>query len=181
MTDRYSYSSAPVRKVKTIQFGTLDPDFVVSPGRPLNSEGGAGQPAQALRWAVGRLALAGLFWRSAVAQRGGVSERPRPASAAGRGRGRGWLRAYRRRPWACRSNCPPQRRYSVAKIETSQTYEKGRPKLGGLSDPRMGTMDRAVKCMTDGARCGCLAGLPPPRRLPGPRLPAGPDLLGLAL
>jgi hypothetical protein len=44
----------------------------------------------------------------------------------------------------------PQRRYSVAKIETSQTYEKGRPKLGGLSDPRMGTMDRALKCTTDG-------------------------------
>lgn len=45
---------------------------------------------------------------------------------------------------------PHQRRYSVAKIETSQTYEKGRPKLGGLSDPRMGTMDRALKCTTDG-------------------------------
>ena len=45
---------------------------------------------------------------------------------------------------------PAQRRYSVAKIETSQTYEKGRPKLGGLSDPRMGTMDRALKCTTDG-------------------------------
>lgn len=43
-----------------------------------------------------------------------------------------------------------QRRYSVAKIETSQTYEKGRPKLGGLSDPRLGTMDRAIKCTTDG-------------------------------
>ncbi|PSC72236.1 DNA-directed RNA polymerase II subunit 1 [Micractinium conductrix] len=42
------------------------------------------------------------------------------------------------------------RRYSVAKIETSQTYEKGRPKLGGLSDPRLGTMDRALKCTTDG-------------------------------
>jgi hypothetical protein len=43
-----------------------------------------------------------------------------------------------------------QRRYSVAKIETSQTYEKGRPKLGGLSDPRLGTMDRSLKCTTDG-------------------------------
>ncbi|GAB4819036.1 hypothetical protein N2152v2_006082 [Parachlorella kessleri] len=71
MSDRFSYSSAPARKVKRLQFGILDPDFV--------------------------------------------------------------------------------RRYSVAKIETSQTYEKGRPKLGGLSDPRMGTMDRAVKCTTDGA------------------------------
>jgi DNA-directed RNA polymerase II subunit RPB1 len=47
-----------------------------------------------------------------------------------------------------------QRRYSVAKIETSQTYDKGRPKMGGLSDPRLGTMDRTVKCTTDG--CGVL-------------------------
>ena len=44
-----------------------------------------------------------------------------------------------------------QRRYSVAKIDVSQTYEGGRPKLNGLSDPRLGTMDRAVKCTTDGA------------------------------
>lgn len=43
-----------------------------------------------------------------------------------------------------------QRRYSVAKIDTSQTYDKGRPKLGGLSDPRLGTMDRATRCETDG-------------------------------
>lgn len=42
----------------------------------------------------------------------------------------------------------------MAKIETSQNYDKGRPKLGGLSDPRMGTMDRAMKCTTDG--CGVL-------------------------
>jgi DNA-directed RNA polymerase II subunit RPB1 len=39
----------------------------------------------------------------------------------------------------------------VAKIDTSQTYDKGRPKMGGLSDPRLGTMDRAVKCTTDGS------------------------------
>ena len=44
-----------------------------------------------------------------------------------------------------------QRRYSVAKIETSTSYEKGRPKPNGLSDPRLGTMDRALKCTTDGA------------------------------
>lgn len=44
-----------------------------------------------------------------------------------------------------------QRKYSVAKIDTSTTYEKGRPKSGGLSDLRMGTMDRAFKCATDGA------------------------------
>ncbi|KAF5837019.1 DNA-dependent RNA polymerase II largest subunit [Dunaliella salina] len=43
------------------------------------------------------------------------------------------------------------RRYSVAKIETSDTYEKGLPKMGGLSDLRMGTMDKGgVVCTTDG-------------------------------
>jgi hypothetical protein len=39
---------------------------------------------------------------------------------------------------------------SVCEIETAETWEKGRPKRGGLSDPRMGTMDRAMKCETDG-------------------------------
>ena len=44
-----------------------------------------------------------------------------------------------------------QRRYSVVGIETSETYEKGRPKPKGLSDPRLGTLDRSMKCLTDGA------------------------------
>ncbi|KDD74090.1 hypothetical protein H632_c1580p1, partial [Helicosporidium sp. ATCC 50920] len=43
------------------------------------------------------------------------------------------------------------RSYSVAEITTSQTYDRGAPKPGGLNDPRMGTMDRAVRCPTDGA------------------------------
>lgn len=37
---------------------------------------------------------------------------------------------------------------SVAKIEFPETYENGIPKMGGLMDPRMGTNDRAVKCIT---------------------------------
>ncbi|KAK9843436.1 hypothetical protein WJX81_002541 [Elliptochloris bilobata] len=69
--DRFSYSSAPIKRPKAVQFGILDPDFL--------------------------------------------------------------------------------RKYSVAKIDTSTTYEKGRPKSGGLSDLRLGTMDRAFKCATDGA------------------------------
>ena len=44
-----------------------------------------------------------------------------------------------------------QRRYSVVKVEVSQTYEKGKPKAGGLSDLKMGTLDRTLKCETDGA------------------------------
>lgn len=40
----------------------------------------------------------------------------------------------------------------MAKIETSDTYEKGLPKQGGLSDLRMGTMDKGgAVCVTDGA------------------------------
>ncbi|KAL0051000.1 hypothetical protein WJX82_000334 [Trebouxia sp. C0006] len=69
--DRFTHSSAPVKKVKAVQFGILDPDFI--------------------------------------------------------------------------------RRYSVVKVEVSQTYEKGKPKPGGLSDLKMGTLDRNLKCETDGA------------------------------
>ena len=28
--DRFTHSSAPVKKVKAVQFGILDPDFIVS-------------------------------------------------------------------------------------------------------------------------------------------------------
>lgn len=44
-----------------------------------------------------------------------------------------------------------QRKYSVLKVESADTYVAGKPKPGGLSDLRLGTMDRGVKCMTDGA------------------------------
>eukprot|EP00743_Colponemidia_sp_Colp-15_P005255 GILK01005654.1.p1 GENE.GILK01005654.1~~GILK01005654.1.p1 ORF type:complete len:1742 (+),score=310.58 GILK01005654.1:266-5491(+) len=37
---------------------------------------------------------------------------------------------------------------SVAKIETAETYIKGKPKIGGLNDPRLGTMDKMMKCAT---------------------------------
>ncbi|KAL6754081.1 hypothetical protein V8C86DRAFT_2713077 [Haematococcus lacustris] len=45
------------------------------------------------------------------------------------------------------------RKYSVAKIESSDTYEKGLPKPGGLADLRLGIMDRTPGsvCTTDGA------------------------------
>lgn len=43
-----------------------------------------------------------------------------------------------------------QRRYSVVKIDSPVSYEAGKAKPGGLSDPRLGTMDRAQKCSTDG-------------------------------
>ncbi|KAK9866738.1 hypothetical protein WJX84_006023 [Apatococcus fuscideae] len=69
--DRFSHSTAPIRKVKGLQFGILNPDFV--------------------------------------------------------------------------------RRYSVVAVENSQTYEKGKPKVGGLSDLKMGTMDRrGATCSTCG-------------------------------
>jgi hypothetical protein len=45
-----------------------------------------------------------------------------------------------------------QKRYSVCKVEAGELYEKGQPKAGGLSDPRLGTMDKhGGICTTDGA------------------------------
>ena len=42
------------------------------------------------------------------------------------------------------------RRSSVTEggIRFSETYEGGRPKLGGLMDPRQGVVDRASRCQT---------------------------------
>eukprot|EP00850_Spirogloea_muscicola_P026837 SM011092S18853 [mRNA] locus=s11092:15:416:- [translate_table: standard] len=42
------------------------------------------------------------------------------------------------------------RQMSVCKIESSDTFDRGKAKLGGLSDPRLGTIDRQVKCETCG-------------------------------
>jgi hypothetical protein len=48
--------------------------------------------------------------------------------------------------------CPSlQRRYSVVKVESSDMYERGRPKAGGLNDLALGTMDRQERCTTDSA------------------------------
>lgn len=41
-----------------------------------------------------------------------------------------------------------QRQMSVVQIEHSETMERGKPKPGGLSDPRLGTIDRKMKCET---------------------------------
>ncbi|KAK4393292.1 DNA-directed RNA polymerase II subunit RPB1 [Sesamum angolense] len=40
------------------------------------------------------------------------------------------------------------RQMSVVHIEHSETTERGKPKPGGLSDPRLGTIDRKMKCET---------------------------------
>ncbi|KAG9143347.1 hypothetical protein Leryth_022599 [Lithospermum erythrorhizon] len=40
------------------------------------------------------------------------------------------------------------RQMSVVHIEHGETTERGRPKAGGLSDPRLGTIDRKLKCET---------------------------------
>lgn len=41
-----------------------------------------------------------------------------------------------------------QRQMSVCKIESRETYDRGKPKMGGLRDPRLGTIDRHTKCET---------------------------------
>ena len=38
----------------------------------------------------------------------------------------------------------------MCEVVTADTYEKNKPKPGGLSDARMGTTDRSVLCLTDG-------------------------------
>eukprot|EP00882_Tetradesmus_deserticola_P033342 GHRQ01038082.1.p2 GENE.GHRQ01038082.1~~GHRQ01038082.1.p2 ORF type:complete len:115 (+),score=30.31 GHRQ01038082.1:318-662(+) len=44
------------------------------------------------------------------------------------------------------------KKYSVCHVEAAELYEKGKAKTGGLSDPRMGTMDKfGGICTTDGA------------------------------
>lgn len=48
--------------------------------------------------------------------------------------------------------CCTQKAYSVAKIEHPEVMDEAthKPKLGGLMDPRMGTIDRNFKCQTCG-------------------------------
>ncbi|EEE68068.1 hypothetical protein OsJ_26081 [Oryza sativa Japonica Group] len=46
-----------------------------------------------------------------------------------------------------------KRQMSVVQIEHAETMERGKPKPGGLSDPRLGTIDRKIKCET------CMAGM----------------------
>lgn len=41
-----------------------------------------------------------------------------------------------------------QRQMSVVQIEHSETMLGGKPKTAGLSDPRLGTIDRKMKCET---------------------------------
>lgn len=36
----------------------------------------------------------------------------------------------------------------MAEITHGETTERGKPKVGGLSDPRLGTIDRKTKCET---------------------------------
>jgi len=45
-----------------------------------------------------------------------------------------------------------QKAYSVAKIEHPEVMDETthKPKIGGLMDPRMGTIDRNFKCQTCG-------------------------------
>ena len=45
-----------------------------------------------------------------------------------------------------------QKAYSVAKVEHPEVMDESthRPKIGGLMDPRMGTIDRNFKCQTCG-------------------------------
>ncbi|KAL3525220.1 hypothetical protein ACH5RR_013592 [Cinchona calisaya] len=48
------------------------------------------------------------------------------------------------------------RQMSVVNVEHAEATEKGKPKIGGLNDPRLGTIDRSMRCetcMTNVAEC----------------------------
>ena len=55
-------------------------------------------------------------------------------------------------PFGRVSDDQQQKAYSVAKIEHPEVMDETthKPKLGGLMDPRMGTIDRNFKCQTCG-------------------------------
>ena len=42
------------------------------------------------------------------------------------------------------------RRASVAEINSRETYDNNKPKIGGLFDPRMGVLEPGLICPTDG-------------------------------
>lgn len=45
-------------------------------------------------------------------------------------------------------------------IKYPETTEGGRPKLGGLMDPRQGVIERTGRCQTCAGECWGLAGCP---------------------
>jgi DNA-directed RNA polymerase II subunit RPB1 len=92
----FAYSSAPLRKVKEVQFGILSPEEIVS------------------------LPKVFVWWRHASAH--------------------------------CCIHSHAQKAYSVCKIEFPEVLEEGtgKVKVGGLMDPRLGTVDRNFKCQTCG-------------------------------
>lgn len=59
---------------------------------------------------------------------------------------------------------PPQKRMSVTEggIKYPETTEGGRPKLGGLMDPRQGVIERTGRCQTCAGESG---GVPNPQIL----------------
>lgn len=70
----------------------------------------------------------------------------------------GKIDLFKTKPWiyyiasvfiACK-HCIFQKRMSVTEggIKYSETTEGGRPKLGGLMDPRQGVIDRTSRCQT---------------------------------
>ena len=152
--DKFPYSSAPLRRVKGIQFGILDPEFLVG----LHG-------IHAMLLPQYGCAVSGNRFHTFLPQHSfyNVARAQISYKCVFHLLSIAWHAIF----WFCMQVAKPvpvscknvaedyfpllQRRYSVAKIDVGQTYENGRPKLNGLSDPRLGTMDRAVKCTTDGA------------------------------
>lgn len=138
--DRFTPSRAPVKRVKSVQFGVWNPEEIVSAAERWNT--------QNTRQAYLHICLdhrhhlmqhtqknvCCLYWMCTVAA-AFIPERL-PATV----------------PCLCTTLCMVQKKYSVCHVEAAELFEKGVAKSGGLSDPRMGTMDKfGGICTTDGA------------------------------
>jgi hypothetical protein len=142
--DRFTPSRAPVKRVKAVQFGIWNPEEIVSPVTL--------HTMHAVAHAATPHSMRCMFQGAEHPEDGPVS-----------------MPYKRMSPWhvslvlfgeavACCWCCSAavlvhsQKKYSVCSVEAAELFEKGVAKAGGLSDPRMGTMDKfGGICTTDGA------------------------------
>ncbi|TVU25187.1 hypothetical protein EJB05_27675, partial [Eragrostis curvula] len=130
MDVRFPHSRAEVAKVQLVQFGVLSPDEIVTsfPSRR--------RPLLCLDLRFKRGCWVGRAW--------GLGDSWVVVVTSGSGDELDSGRLIERLS---------TRQMSVVQIEHAETMVKGKPRPDGLSDPRMGTIDRKVKCET------CMAGM----------------------
>lgn len=137
--DRFTPSRAPVKRVKAIQLGVWDPEEIVSPSPSSLLCMSSAPYAEA---AMDSLSIIQPCWHRML----------EADIAAGQFAATDCLLALCTRMLSCCMLFCIQKKYSVCHVESPELFEKQKPKAGGLSDPRMGTMDKfGGICTTDGA------------------------------